>query len=237
MHATTQQRETVVKSMLAIFLIALSSAAHASDATCVALAQKVLTAKGGDSTVYGVPPCKAMPDDPSKTIMVLDNEIIVARNDSGEIISHGAIGTTPQGSNPSSIDTAPYWLSPTVRAFGVRFHTYYPHYHAGEDHETLNMYVIEGGNIRTVMELLIVRLEISGEEVCKDEANEQDCTQSHYTDNNTISIAKTRHNGYADLIVKTDNHDVTVKSNKLIYDTHHYVGPADLMEDPVDAVQ
>jgi len=224
-----------MKKILAIFLAALSTTAYATDDTCAKLAQKVMELKGGDTAAYGAPPCKAMPDDASKTIMIIGDEIMVVRNDSGEIISHGTFGKTPTGSYPTSIDTAPYWLAPTVRGFGVRFAAYYPHYHGGEQHQTFNMYVIEGEHIRPVLELLITNLYISVEQ-CQDDTHEDDCTQSALIDKSTISIAKTKHNGYADLIVKARGSSGKA-THELTYDANHYVGPADLIEDPDNPVQ
>jgi hypothetical protein len=226
----------IVKRMLAIFLTAFATTAYASDKNCQELAKKVMELKGDDPAVYGDHPCKAMPDDAGKTIMVLGDEIAVVRTDSGEILSHGPRGTTPVGSYATSIDTAPYWLTPTVRAFGVRFSAYYPHYHAGEEHQTMNMYVIEGENIRPVMELLIARLDLSGEQ-CKDDAREEDCTQSVETFQSKINVAKTRHNGYADMIVKTRDFSGKAVHYTLTYDASHYVGPTDAMEDPVNPAQ
>ena len=225
-----------MKRLLVIFLVSLSTTAYASDENCRELAKKVLNLKEGNSVVYGTPLCKAMPGDAGKTIMVLGDEVMVVRASSGQIVSHGVFGTTPVGSTPASIDTAPYWLTPTVRGFGIRFSAYYPHYHAGENHQTLNMYIIEGENIRPVMELLIVSLDIGVEE-CKDDTHEDDCTQSSLTYQSTISMAKTRHNGYADLIVKVRDASGKVVTNKLTYNASHYVGPPDSMEDPVDPVQ
>ena len=225
-----------MKKILIIFLAVLSTTTQASDEICQNLAKKVLALKDDDSTVYAAPLCKAMPGDAGKTIMVLGDEIAVVRTSTGQIVSHGALGTTPVGSSPTSIDTAPYRLTPTVRGFSVRFFAFYPHYHAGEDHQTLNMYIIEGEKIRPVMELLIVSLGISGEE-CKDDTDEDDCTQSEQSYESTISIAKTRHNGFADLIVKTRDPFGKVLSKKLSYDGSLYVGPPDLMEDPENPVQ
>lgn len=230
--------------ILFVFLFVLSTTACASDETCKALAKQVLTLKGSDPTVYGVPPCKPMPDDPGKTIMILDNEILVVRSDSGKIVSHGGFGTTPVGSTPDSIDTAPYWLTPTIRGFGIRFDQYFPHYHAGESHQTLNMYVMEGENIRPVMELLIVHLEISGEpyrqtnnEPCDDETPESDCTRSTVTYDSTISMAKTRHHGYADMIVTRHDDSGKLVHDRFHYDAGHYVGNPEALEDPVSPVQ
>jgi hypothetical protein len=225
-----------MKRILVMLLMLFSTAAHASDEACLALSKKVLALKGGDPNVSWAQPCKAMPDDASKTILVLGDEVMVVRTGSGQILSHGPLGTTPVGSRPASIDTAPYWLTPTVRAFGLRFSAYYPHYHGGENHQTLNMYVVEGESIRPVMELLIVSLEIGGEE-CADDAHEETCTQTTMTNDGTISMAKARHHGYADLIVKMRDASGKVVSNKLTYNGSRYVGPPDSMENPVDPVQ
>ena len=221
--------------MLGIFLAMLSTMTYASDETCRELAKKVSSFVGGDPNAYWPHSCKATPDDAGKTIMVFGDEVVVVRSSSGQVVSRGNLGTTPVVSRPDSIDTAPYWLTPTVRGFGVRFSAYYPHYHGGEVHQTLNMYVIEGENIRPVMELLIVGQNTSFEK-CKDD-NEEDCTQSVLTNQSAISVSKMRHNGYADLIVKTRDSSGTVVSTKLTYDASHYVGPPGSMEDPVNPAQ
>ncbi|CAG9203196.1 hypothetical protein PSAB6_230172 [Paraburkholderia sabiae] len=124
--------------------------------------------------------CKAWPANPALTLAVLllpqkdnnDNEgaydldVLVADSDSGDIVAHdyqsSAVLYDAVRLSDVSFDTARYQVTPSDRAFGVRFT------HTGSSrvnpYETtaLNLYVIEGKKLRRVLDRLAVT-SMSGE--------------------------------------------------------------------------
>lgn len=205
----------MLKTLLAITMMVFTPICLA-DTVCENLAKKVLEYKGDTSPHSWIGSiCKSKPDDVRKSFLVMDQRIYLIDINSGQILSQGELGDV--SFNIESIDTGRYWLTPKVRAFGIRSSEYRPHYHAGEHLYSLNLYVIEGKTIRPVMEKLDIGYSASGED-----CNEQnECEQFQTHQQATVAIAKTRHNGFADLIVA---------GKVLVYDGTRYVVPDDLLQ-------
>jgi len=183
----------------------LASAACVATTTCEAVGKRVATTDPSEWR-GGVPyeSCKAMPDDPNKLIMIMDDKVYVVDAATAKIVSEGDMGTTPFQANSYAIDTARYRLAPKTRAFAIRFASTQPHYHGGGSSESLNLYVVDGERIRVVMESLLTDNWVGGMN-CTDESNPSPSTcATHYEGTRAdIAIAKTAHHGYADLIVTT----------------------------------
>jgi hypothetical protein len=100
----------------------------------------------------------------------------------------------------TSIDTARYAVAPGVRAFGLR-DEHFPHSHDSQWSETyLSLYVRKGDTIKRVFRTQVL-LTVQGEtsKTCNDPLQRAIRT--------TIGIGQARHEGYADLIVSTQDAD------------------------------
>jgi hypothetical protein len=183
-------------------LLAWSPGAGGGQDCDAALMVKV--AKNLSVANYSASDCRAMPDDPARTIVLDDDTILVVDSGDGHILARGDVAL--DGPHDSLIlDLGRYHLNATTRAIGVR-----PHYETSkaldgtdteaiEGAEWLYLYVVEGAQIRPVL---------TGQEMlvyfkwCGDGGA---CTQkvTGYKEESTLSVAKTSHNGYVDLLVVT----------------------------------
>jgi hypothetical protein len=206
----------MIKTLLAITIM-LSASVCFADEACESLAKKVLESKGEQSISWIRAICKSNPDDARKSFLIMDQQIYQVEINSGNILSQGELGNI--SFNIESIDTGRYWLTPKVRAFGIRSSEYRPHYHAGETLYALNLYIIEGEKIRPVLEKLAIGYSYSAS---SEDCNENDeCEYDQTTQNVTLDISETRHNGFADLVVD---------GRVLSYDGTRYVVPDDLLQ-------
>jgi hypothetical protein len=206
----------MLKTLLAITMT-LSASVCVADQACESLAKKVLESKGEQSISWIGAICKSNPDDTRKSFLIMDQQINQIEIKSGQILSQGELGNI--SFNIESIDTGRYWLTPKVRAFGIRSSEYRPHYHAGETLYSLNLYVIEGRKIRPVLEELAIGYSYSAS---SEDCNENDeCEQDQINQNVTVDISETRHNGFADIVVD---------GRVLSYDGTRYVIPDDLLQ-------
>jgi hypothetical protein len=206
----------MLKTLLAITMM-LSASVSVADQACESLAKKVLEFKEEQSISWIGAICKSNPDDTRKSFLIMDHQIYQVDINSGQILSQGELGNI--SFNIESIDTGRYWLTPKVRAFGIRSSEYRPHYHAGETLYSLNLYVIEGIKIRPVLEKLAIGYSSSAS---SEDCNENDeCEYDETTQNTTVDISETRHNGFADLVVD---------GRVLSYDGNRYVVPDDLLQ-------
>ncbi|WP_242512317.1 hypothetical protein [Pseudolysobacter antarcticus] len=204
----------MLKTLVAITMM-FSASICLADQACENLAKKALESKGDQSDSWIGSICKSKPNETRKSFLVMDHQIYLIDINSGHILSQGELGDT--SFNIESIDTGRYWLTPKVRAFGIRSSEYRPHYHAGETLYSLNLYVTEGNRIRPILEKLAIGYSASSEEC--NEKNE--CEQNQTNQLITVDIAKTRHKGFADLIVD---------GKILSYDGSRYVVPDDLLQ-------
>jgi hypothetical protein len=208
----------MLKTLLAITMMFSASICIAEQA-CENLAKKVLGTKGDQSSSWIGSICKAKPDDSGKSFLVVDRQLLLVDRKNGHILSQGELGST--SNSIDSIDTGRYWLAPKVRAFGIRSSKTRSSFQSGSTIQALNLYVTEGKSIRPVLEMLYI-----GWSVSRTECNDKDeCTNSEDSHQLAIDIAKTSHNGFADLIVE----------NRLLkYDGTRYVVPDGALVDPND---
>jgi len=184
--------------ILFLVLQAFLTSVCIADEACESLAKRVIAVRGGEhEDNWWLSNCKTYPDNPAQTIMALGNEVLLIDTQSGRILSQGDLGKTIVSSG-RAIDTGRYWLTPKIRAFGIRFSQYRQHFNAGENIQTLNLYVIQGKRILPVLELLGIGWDGGGTE-CDENGNH--CLETKGEERLVIKVAKTRHNGYADLIV------------------------------------
>jgi hypothetical protein len=126
-------------------------------------------AEGGELVV-----CRVWPADPTRTLVavplvpestandrtVSDIDILVANSETGEIVSHGFQHSAfSRQVRDMAFDTAPYQISSDQRAFGLRMH--YWGSGSNEDNwgastRTLSLYVVEGQQVRPVLENLVI---------------------------------------------------------------------------------
>jgi hypothetical protein len=180
---------------------ALFSTACWADGMCEAVGKQVATSD--KSNWPGEIPyrsCKAMPDNPNLLIMVMDDKVHIVDAQAAKIVSSGDLGAMPDRVDRFVIDTGRYRLAPKTRAFGIRFAGYHPHYYAGEQYESMNLFVVEGKHIRAVMQSLQTNFDVGGTE-CVDDNDESTCVTHNSSERSDIAISKSVHRGYADLIV------------------------------------
>ncbi|MDR5740847.1 MULTISPECIES: hypothetical protein [unclassified Caballeronia] len=164
--------------------------------------------------------CQTWPANPQLTLAALslahdadnddagatDLEVLVADTASGAIVAHlfqrNAINHDAERFSDIALDTARYQLTPTSRAFGVRVS------HEGTERmipkgaTSLSLYVLEGANVRPVLDSLIVE-EATG-------AWDLRCTGAYDVTKRTIAIGPAGHDGYASLkITEKRVHTVT----------------------------
>lgn len=199
--------------------------------------------------------CKAMPDDESKTIVVLsfecttepvegsncrDVEILVVAAD-GETIASRLFQKNAWWDDAFQfqdvwVDTARYQLSPQDRAFGIRINRDNAKY--GGSVQDLSLYVIHGKEISLVLDYLEASANIEGAEP------DPNCGFSGITMNRSLAIANTMSHGYADLrldetTVSTKNEFVKGRCNEsnikkrkrflLHFDGKQYVVPTEVL--------
>jgi|GEM_PF-5520966 len=204
----------MLKTMLSIILMMFSASVCLADQVCETLATKVLKAKENESIAWGEyysaigAICKTTPDDPGKSFLVIARRIYQVDASNGQVLSQGELGEVSFFID--TIDTGRYWLVPKVRAFGIRSSEYEQHYPTGFTRNSLNLYVIEGSTIRPILE----KLDVGSDYACEEKG-----VCSYYETH--VGIAKTRHNGLADLIV----------SGRVVsYDGARYIVPDDLLQ-------
>lgn len=193
-----------------------------ADSICEKLAKNFLQSKGDQSNSWIGAICKRKPDDTGKFYLILNQQILLIESDTGQVISQGEIGDTAE--SIVSIDTGKYWLSKNTKAFGIRSYDYERHDHSNQTEYYLNLYILEGKNIRKIIENLSIGSNSSSWECSDDDDN---CTTNEpYVQQITIHISKTSHNGFADLILM--DHGSKIADGLLIYDGTKYVIPANL---------
>ena len=203
----------MLKTISAVILMMFSASVCFADQACETLANKALNAKENESIAWGEyysaigAICKKTPDDPGKSFLVIARRIYLVDTNNGQVLSQGELGDVSFFID--TIDTGRYWLAPNVRAFGIRSSEYEQHYPTGSTRHLLNLYVIEGDSIRLILE----KLDAGTDYVCDEKF---DCSYKVY-----VGIEKTRHNGFADLVVS---------GRVLSYDGSRYVVPDDLLQ-------
>lgn len=225
-HPTTEKKMPLYRKIILLLILATSKSIYAQsdcDNEFINSITKQLGQKTQASDVYCA--SKSMPTESSQQIIALaipsrvtnnevdtyDLNVVVARNSDHKIlrgvVQKNAIESDAFVFKGLSIDTGRYNLTPNTRAFGVRIS------HEGSSHanpysnEVLNLYVIKNSALKEIMNSLVTKA-YSGEW-------DTNCSGNFTEQLRTIDMAKSVHNGYADLIINS-----TVKSwnTKLIKD-------------------
>ncbi|WP_175771771.1 multidrug ABC transporter ATPase [Burkholderia ambifaria] len=162
--------------------------------------------------------CKAMPNAPQTTIAAVafdslpksenpggNNKLqVIALVEGGKVVAaeRSAVeedAATEIGENSYRIDTAPYRLSPDVRAFGVIFSStaHGPSCPDAYMENELTLWIRDGARIRPVFGTnLNGWVAVSGT-ACGPDTSDLRSESAHMT----ISVEKTSHNGFADLSI------------------------------------
>lgn len=155
--------------------------------------------------------CKIWPADPALTIAALplsrpgntdiqgtdDLEVLVADTATGAIVAHqlrkSALQFDAVAIRELVIDTAPYQLTPRLRAFGIRVD--YDNMSRASPYgaRALSLYVMEGARLRTVLDGLMVK-ESNGEW-------DENCAGTRRETLRTIAVGPAGKSGYAALRV------------------------------------
>lgn len=189
------------------------------------------SAENGGIIISGV--CKAWPAGGSKMLAAFaydagveyEKKLVVALVDTARHkIAASYQGAIPEdaasevGSNSLWLDTARYTLSANTRAFGLRASTFRDRctYEGGYDND-LTLFVVDGKAIRPVLGLTMTHWRYQGVSRCNGEE------PSRIEASLLISVAPTRSNGFADLLISARRDDakrpLTVK---LHYDGRIY---------------
>lgn len=194
--------------------------------------------------------CKVMPGDEQKIVVVTQKNVLLLDSTSGRILSEGSWPNMSSRYTFAAIDMAPYWVTQTRRAIGVRFAGVHHQYALGVGDELLNLYLVEGSQLRLVLDGFVVRLRESDKD-CED-APEIDsaCSMRMSEFKRTLAVGRTSHYGYADLLVneakkndckKSVNHCAGFETapfgkakpaGSLRFDGQHYVIPQALEQNP-----
>ena len=191
--ATSFGRWTVAALVFCVFNC------HA-DPVCTSLAEKATQAPVRED--YDVSACKALPDEPGKSILVLRDKVLIVDSSDGHILSEGKLPGVRHIWRSAAIDTAAYWLAPHVRAFAIRQSMDSHSYDTSESDDVLTLYVVHGSAIDVLIESLVVRAVISSNGC--DDGGESPRTTCHLDmdeTRRTLAIANTSHQGYADIHV------------------------------------
>lgn len=196
-------------------LIASICMANEDDAACFKLYAKTFKPNEEDGRRFVKPHCKVNPDEIGQTFIVANYEKILINNKTGEILSQDEHELRYDGTF-ESIDTGRFWLTKKVRAFGIRYRIGTTRYGS---QQVLDLYVVDGRSIKPVLQGLVLQ---DVAEACGDDGK---CTYI-FDNNRSIDIAKTNHNGYADIIVREkDLASQKIIEQLLIYDGTTYVIP------------
>lgn len=181
--------------------------------------------------------CKVLPSKPENTIVAFayrdksppidddgsgtyDLDVVVTQTNNGGILSHfrqkKAIESDAYRFTDLRIDTARYFLTPQMRAFGVVVSHQGSSRANPSSEEKMNLYVREGKQLRLVLADLMIS-NFGGEW-------DTNCVGTFSETKNTIAIGSTQTNGLADLIVtsQTIDRDVLMKRGECIDKTKSY---------------
>lgn len=170
---------------------------------------------GGGGNGYGYfASCKALPDEPGKTLVALafpskgaarnepdtfDLDVLIVDSNNLKVLSRhhseGALQSDAYRLSHVGIDTGRYRLAPGVRAFGIRVAHAVNSHIVPTDEEVLTLYVARGARIEPVASGLM--MSYNHMETGADCAAEMSATQR------TVRIGPLPKQGYADLIVTT----------------------------------
>jgi hypothetical protein len=191
-----------------LFWCLAASAGQSCDPALVRNAAKNI----GESN-YNVADCKAMPNDPTRTVALLEDTngrtMLLVDSRDGHILARGDVALDAPF-DTVALDTGRYYLNAATRAIGVR--THYANVHAIgnsdderlEEGEWLYLYLVDGARIRPVLTGQQMLSNLSQDE-CAEPSAGADCEQRNpgYKEESTLSVANTSHNGFADLLLVT----------------------------------
>ena len=136
-----------------------------------------------------------------------DTDLVVVDSNNGEIISHlfeeRAFIDDAMLTDSINIDTAPYQLNSTTRAFGIRFHKKNLSKYDNYSGEVLNLYYLEDIVLRPVLKGLIM-----------DESTDEwleECSGKFRDFERTLEVDKKQQNGFNNLKINE-----TLTNSKLI---------------------
>lgn len=204
----------------------------------------------------GLLACKSMPDDDTKTILVLpfesegqpdpieqpvrDVDILIVENNEklvSRFFQKNVWSADAFAFDGAVIDTARYRLNPQDRAFGVSVGRSNSHHGGGGSISELTLYVARKGNIVPVLEVETYSL------MQFNEMESDNCTYSYTEVKRTLALAHTISHGYADIVLSESKHideatptDGKCKSSKvnekkkylLHFDGKQYVVPTEV---------
>ncbi len=144
--------------------------------------------------------CKTMPGDEKKMIVVTRQKILVLESTSG-LILHEVDWPELSHYEFSFIDTSPYWLTLTRRAFGIRFTGSHHSYSLGVSDELLNLYIVEDDQLKLVLDRFVVRSHDSDKDCDHPPELDSRCTTRMSEFKRTLAIGNATSHMYADLLV------------------------------------